>query len=83
MATEQTTITLTDAPVEQSVSQDNALVAFGAGGAAPPASTTYFDMIGWNTVAVDWEAWQSTTTPNLVPPVGPCTGIRVTASWTV
>lgn len=81
MATEQRTISLTNAPTDDATSEDNSLISFGAGGAAPSA-TTYFDMIGWNTALVDWETWQSTGTPNTTPPVGPCTGIRVSASWT-
>jgi len=44
-------------------------------------ATIYFQMLGWNTGGSYWESWQSTGTPNLTPPVGPCNPIRVTGSW--
>jgi hypothetical protein len=49
-----------------------------AGGGA----TIYYQMLGWNTGGSYWESWQSTGTPDLTPPVGPCNPIRVTGSWT-
>jgi hypothetical protein len=50
-------------------------------GGSVPSGRFRYRMQGWNTFLGYWEVWESEDVPNPTPPVGPCSGVKITSKW--